>query len=115
MNVKYLLIGIILTLLLINGTIGEKSDTGIKENQTVQQNETQKAQNLEAEELTLEQLMETRDWSKIAEMMNKENTLKTAPSSIESSIKPLASNEKWDNWFAPKQEEGGFIIIPCGG
>jgi hypothetical protein len=116
MNIKYFLLGIVLTLLLITGTIGEIGEepgTAIQGNQTIQSNKTQTMGEIGEEEITLEQLMENRDWSKIAEIMNKD-AQGAAPISIESSIKPAASNEKWDNWFAPKEEEG-FIVVPCGG
>ena len=119
MNIKYLLLGIILTLFLINAAMGEELGIAIQGNQTdqiiqPQPNETATIGDQGTDELTLEQLMENKDWGKIAELMNKGNIGGIAPTQIESSITPPGSNERWDSWFAPKQEEGGFIVIPCG-
>lgn len=114
MNIKHFIFGIIFFLFLISGVVGEETATTIQANQTIQPNETQTAKDTGIEEPTLEELMQNRDWNKIAEMMNTEIVQGAAVNSIESSIKPVGSNERWDNWFAPKEEEGGFIIIPCG-
>ena len=107
---KLLIIGLAICLLFTSIGVGEEQDKEIEEELPLELNTTETE-----EEQTIEELMENRDWSKIAELMNKDKAkVEARPNSLESSIKPVSSNEKWDNWFAPKEEEG-FIIIPCGG
>ena len=111
MTKKFLIISLTICLLLLSGTVaGEETDKETQKDLPLENNATEGE-----EEQTLEELMNNRDWSKVAELMNKDRAqVQTRPSSVESSIKPAAANERWDSWFAPKEEEG-FIIIPCGG
>ena len=109
MNWKLLIIGLTICLLLSGTVMGEETDKETQKDLALENNTTQE------EDQTLEELMSKGDWGKVAEIMNKDKKqIQAGSSSLESSIKPAASNERWDNWFAPKEEEG-FIIIPCGG